>query len=143
MPGQGDRSEPVVLTVRIEQPAMPPRLVPLRDDGVHTCRRGEPGFMKTCGRAEKDNARLAHRPDPFGSWQAEVEAHDLRPRGEQGRQHVLVLEKTLIDLAEGGGRLGANSVELRAQTLEPRGLALCVRSRRMVTEQIHIQRSIR
>ena len=68
-----------------------------------------------------------------------MEAHYLRPCGQQGRKHVLVREKALVDLAEGGRRLRTYPIELGAQTREPRGFPLCVSSRRFMTEQVHVQ----
>ena len=93
-PRERERAEAIVVGVRIEDAAMAAGLVALRDDRVDARRRERARLGDARRRAEEDDAR-ARRSACTRSRRrnAEVEAHDLRPLGDEHGEHLVVLDE--------------------------------------------------
>jgi hypothetical protein len=81
--------------------------------------------------------------DPFARGEAEVEADDLRPLGEEHGEHVVVLDEAAIDLGQRRGRGRAEALEFRPQKLQPACFACGVGARGRMAEHVHVERTAR
>ncbi len=142
-PGQGERAQLVVGRVRVEHPAVPARLEPLRHHHLHPAVDQPPGLVDARRRPEQHDARLAQRSHLRRRRQPEVHTHHARTLGHQRPEHRLVDHEAPVDLAERPRRLGPELGEGRSEPRQPGRLAGGVGAGRRVAEHVDVERARR
>jgi hypothetical protein len=118
---------------------MTTRFPPLRNHRVDAGSRYGPGLGQICRGGKQDDTGITQRTDRLRWRQAEMEAHNRGPFGNEHSQHRVVGDEALIDFGKMVGRRGAILAEQVAKSVDPRAFDTAVCDRRAMAEEIDVE----